>query len=51
MTMTLITMNALLGVALVYGVLRLLVHGIRSDAAGSAEVHALPQHETDRIAA
>ncbi|HEY2326210.1 MAG TPA: hypothetical protein VGH52_01860 [Gaiellaceae bacterium] len=50
---TLITVNAVLGAAVVYGLLRLLTHGVQTSRhqALRAQVHELPRHETDRIAA
>jgi hypothetical protein len=49
---TLITLNATLGAAVVYGLLLLLTHGIRSDhAARRADVGASAQLEPDRLAA
>jgi hypothetical protein len=49
---TLITVNAILGAAVVYGLVLLLAHGIRTDrAAAPARVRALPRRDRDRIAA
>ena len=49
---TLITTNAVLGAAAVYGLLLLLGHGIRSERADRhAVVERLHEHESDRIAA
>ena len=54
--LTLITVNAILAAAVVYGIVFLLGHGIRSDVKGveqhlKAAVHRLPHRERDRIAA
>ena len=48
---TLITVNAVLGAAVAYGLHHLLAHGIRSDRRGRHEVVALPSRESERIAA
>ena len=52
---TLITVNAVLGAALAYGLHHLLAHGIRSDRATYAvqrtEVAEPTSHESDGIAA
>ncbi len=48
---TLITMNAVLAVAVTYGLHHLLAHGIRSDHSDRHEVVALPAGESERIAA
>ena len=54
--LTLITINAILAAAVVYGVVLLLGHGIRSDVKAveqhlKAVVHRLPHREQDRLAA
>lgn len=54
MTLTsLITLNAILMAVVVYGVVFLLAHGIRSDrsAVEAVKVRQLPRRESDRIAA
>lgn len=49
---TLITVNAILGTVVVYGLLMLLVHGIRtSRTAELAQIHELRRRQTDRAAA
>ena len=47
---TLITVNAVLGALVVYGIVLLHAHGIRHGRE-EAQVHALPEREQDRIAA
>ena len=54
--LTLITVNAILTAAVVYGIVLLLGHGIRSDVKSveqhlKAAVHHLPHREHDRLAA
>ena len=54
--LTLITVNATLAGAVVYGIVLLLHHGIRSDVRGIEQhlrsaVHRLPERERDRVAA
>ena len=54
--LTLITVNAILVAAVVYGIVHLLAHGIRSDVKAveqhlKAAVHHLPSRERDRLAA
>jgi hypothetical protein len=51
-TITFITLNAALGTAVVFGLLRLLAHGITSgrEAVG-AEILSLPSLESDSLAA
>jgi hypothetical protein len=54
--LTLITVNAILAAAVVYGIVLLLGHGIRSDVKAAekhlkAAVHHLPQRDRDRLAA
>lgn len=56
MTLTsLIIMNAVLGLGLVYALVHLLAHGIHADrrhrATRVAEIRALPSQQRDRIAA
>jgi hypothetical protein len=53
MTLTaLITLNAVIGAVVVYGLVLLLGHGIRSDRVGiEAQVKPLPQRGEDRLAA
>jgi hypothetical protein len=49
---TLITVNAILGAAVVYGLALLLTHGIRTDRRQAlAHVRVLPRNEQDRLAA
>ena len=48
---TIITLNAVLGGAVVYALHHLLAHGIRSGHIERHELVALPEHEADRIAA
>ena len=48
---TIITLNAALGTAVVYGLLQLLAHGIRSDHVGAHELARCRTRESDRIAA
>jgi hypothetical protein len=49
---TLITVNAILGAAVVYGLVLLLGHGIRADRkVVEARVQALPERKHDRLAA
>ena len=49
---TLITVNAILGAAVVYGLLMLLGHGIRTNrTVDQAQVHELRRRHTDRVAA
>jgi hypothetical protein len=49
---TLITVNAILGAIVVYGLVLLLGHGIRSDRTGvHTQVRPLPQRGEDRLAA
>ena len=53
---TLITVNVVLAAAVVYGIVFLLRHGIRSDVRGveqqlKATLHRFPEHERDRLAA
>lgn len=52
---TLITVNAILGSALVYALVYVLGHAVDADrrlrATRSAELHALPEQRRDRIAA
>ena len=53
---TLITVNAVLAAALVYGIVFLLTHGIRSDVRGveqqlKSTLHRLPERTQDRLAA
>lgn len=54
--LTLITVNAALAAAVVYGIVFLLRHGIRSDVRGieqhlRASLHRLPERRHDRLAA
>jgi hypothetical protein len=53
--MTLVLLNAALGVFLVWALVRLLAHGIHSDrhhrTARAAELRTLPREHRDRIAA
>lgn len=54
--MTLITVNVVLAAAVVYGIVFLLTHGIRSEARGveqhlKSTLHRLPERERDRLAA
>ena len=54
--LTLITVNAILVAAVVYGIVLLLAHGIRSDVHAveehlKASVHHLPRRNQDRLAA
>ena len=54
MTLTSLLINAILAAAVVYGIVYLLVHGIRSDRtaqAALAEVHHLEREVRGRIAA
>ena len=49
---TLITLNAVLGAAIAYGLHHLLAHGIRSDKHHNHHAIArLPERESERIAA
>ncbi len=48
---TIITLNAVLGAAVVYALHHLLVHGIRSGHVEQHQLMALPEQELDRIAA
>jgi hypothetical protein len=53
---TLITVNVVLAAAVVYGIVFLLTHGIRSDVRGverqvKSSLHRLPERERDRLAA
>ncbi len=53
---TLITVNAILAAAIVYGIVFLLHHGIRSDVRAveqhlKSTLHHLPQRDRDRLAA
>jgi hypothetical protein len=48
---TIITLNAVLGAAVVYALHHLLAHGIRSDHVEQHQLVALPERESDRIAA
>lgn len=53
---TLITVNAILAAAVVYGIVYLLHHGIRSDVRGieqhlKSSVHHLPKRDRQKIAA
>jgi hypothetical protein len=50
---TLITVNAIVGALVVYGIVMLLGHGIRTDrtAVRGATVQQLRRRETDRLAA
>jgi hypothetical protein len=51
-TITFITLNATLGAAVTFGLLRLLAHGIVSGRhAVEAEIRSLPALESDRLAA
>jgi hypothetical protein len=51
-TMTFIALNAVLVTAVVFGLLRLLVHGITSGRdAVEAEIRSLPSLESESIAA
>ena len=51
-TITLITLNATLGTAVVAGLLRLLVHGVAAGRrAVEAEIRSLPSFESDSVAA
>ena len=51
-TITFIALNAVLATAVVFGLLRLLVHGINSGReAVEAEIRSLPSLESDSIAA
>ena len=54
--LALITANVILAALVVYGIVLLLQHGIRSDARAlenrlKADLHHLPSRERDRIAA
>jgi hypothetical protein len=54
--LTLITVNAVLAAAVVYGIVLLLQHGIRSDVRAAeqhlkATLHRLPERDRDRLAA
>jgi hypothetical protein len=52
MTVTFIALNATLGAAVVFGLLRLLAHGITSGReAVEAEIRSLPSFESDSLAA
>ena len=52
MTLTaLITVNAVLGAVVTYGLHHLLAHGIHSDRGHRHEVVVLPLHQAERIAA
>jgi hypothetical protein len=48
---TIITLNAVLGAAVVYALHHLLAHGIRSGHVERQELVALPERDVDRIAA
>jgi hypothetical protein len=53
---TLITVNAIPAAAVVYGIVFLLHHGIRSDVRAveqhlKSTLHRLPQHDGERVAA
>ena len=53
---TLITVNAILAALVVYGIVFLLGHGIRTDVRGveeqlKATLHRLPERRRDRLAA
>ena len=51
-TITYIALNAALGSAVVFGLLRLLVHGIASGRrAVEAEIRSLPSFESETLAA
>lgn len=51
-TITFIALNAILGTAVVFGLLRLLAHGIASGRqAVEAEIRSLQSLESDRLAA
>ncbi|HEV2590826.1 MAG TPA: hypothetical protein VGU02_02935 [Gaiellaceae bacterium] len=54
--LALITVNVILAALVVYGIVLLLHHGIRSDAKAlenrlKAELHRLPSRDRDRLAA
>lgn len=52
MTLTsLITLNAVLGAAVVYALHHLLAHGVFSDSTNGHEVAALPSPQPEQIAA
>jgi hypothetical protein len=48
---TIITLNAVLGTAVAYGLHHLLAHGIRSHREELRELVSLPEQESERIAA
>jgi hypothetical protein len=48
---TILTLNAVLGGAVTYGVHHLLAHGIGSHRAELRELVSLPERESERIAA
>ena len=48
---TLITLNAVLGAAVTYGIHHLLAHGIHSERSDRHEVVALPSRQSEQIAA
>ena len=51
-TITFITLNAVVGTTVVFGLLRLLAHGITSGReAAEAEIRSLPSLESDSLAA
>jgi hypothetical protein len=51
-TITFIALNAVLATAVVFGLMRLLIHGIISGReAVEAEIRSLPSFESERIAA
>jgi hypothetical protein len=54
--LTLITVNVALAAAVVYGIVFLLHHGVRSDIEGierhlKSSLHRLPERERERLAA
>jgi hypothetical protein len=50
--LTLITINAILAAAVIYGIVHLLGHGIRSNERhAKAVVHRLPERRGDQLAA
>ena len=54
--MAIITVNVILAVLVVYGIVLLLHHGIRSDVEAvenrlKADLHHLPSHKRERLAA